>query len=46
MPVESVASFDNLRTLRRESFRRRVTTLSDQKMASACRTLRVALGCS
>jgi mRNA interferase MazF len=46
MPVESVVSFDNLRTLPREAFRRRVTTLSDPKMAAACRTLRVALGCS
>jgi mRNA interferase MazF len=46
MPVESVVSFDNLRTLPREAFRRRVTALSDQRMATACRTLRVALGCS
>jgi mRNA interferase MazF len=46
MPVECVVSFDNLRTLPRESFRRKVTTLSDQKMAAACRTLRAALGCS
>ena len=45
MPVESVVSFDNLRTLPRETFRRKVTTLSDQKVAAACRTLRVALGC-
>ena len=46
MPVESVVSFDNLRTLPRDAFRRRVTTLSDARMAAACRTLRVALGCS
>ena len=46
MPVESAVSFDDLRTLPRESLRRRVTTRSDQKMAAACRTLRVALGCS
>ncbi|HVA44548.1 MAG TPA: type II toxin-antitoxin system PemK/MazF family toxin [Acidimicrobiales bacterium] len=46
MPVESVVSFDNLRTLPREAFRRRVTTLSDARMAAACRTLRAALGCS
>jgi mRNA interferase MazF len=46
MPVESVVSFDNLRTLPRDVFRRRVTTLSDSKMAAACRTLRAALGCS
>jgi mRNA interferase MazF len=46
MPVESVVSFDNLPTLPRGSIRRHVTTLSDAKMASACRTLRAALGCS
>ena len=46
MPVESVVSFDNLRTLPREAFRRRVTTLSDVRMAAACRALRAALGCS
>jgi mRNA interferase MazF len=46
MPAESFVSFDNLRTLPRETFRRRVTTLSNQKMVAACRTLRAALGCS
>jgi len=46
MPVESVVSFDNLRTLPREAFRRHVTTLGDARMAAACRTLRAALGCS
>lgn len=46
MPVESVVSFDNLRTLPREAMRRRITTLSEPKMSAACRTLRAALGCS
>ena len=46
MPVASVVTFDNLRTLPREMFRRYVTTLSDARMAAACRTLRAALGCS
>jgi len=46
MPVDSVVSFENLRTLPREAFRRRVTTLSDARMAAACRTLRAGLGCS
>lgn len=46
MPVESVVSFDTLRTLPREAFRRHVTTLGDARMAAACRTLRAALGCS
>ncbi len=46
MPVESVVSFDNLRTLPRKAFRRPVTKLSDARMAAACRALRAALGCS
>ena len=46
MPVESVVSFDILRTLPREAFRRQVCMLSDARMAVACRTLRAALGCS
>ncbi len=46
MPVEAVVNFDNLRTLPRDAFRRRVTMLTDARMAAACRTLRVALGCS
>lgn len=46
MPADSVVSFDNLRTLPREAFRRRVIALSDPTMAAACRTLRAALGCS
>jgi mRNA interferase MazF len=46
MPVESVVSFDNLRTLPRDTFRRHVTTLSDARMAAACRPLRATLGCT
>lgn len=46
MPVESVVNFDNLRTLPREAFRRYVSTLSDARMAVACRTLRAAMGCT
>ncbi len=45
VPTESVVSFDNLHTLPRASFRRRVTSLEPQRMALACRTLQDALGC-
>lgn len=45
VPSPCYASFDNLHTLRRESFRRRVTVLSPARMAQACRALRDATGC-
>jgi len=45
MPEPCVASFDNLHTLRRSMFRRRMTRLSPQRMDEACRTLAAALGC-
>lgn len=45
VPTESVVNFDNLHTLPRETFRRRVTTLSSARMAEACRTLPAATGC-
>jgi mRNA interferase MazF len=45
MPEPSVASFDNLHTLRRESLRRRITRLGAAKMADACGVLARALGC-
>ena len=45
MPEQCVASFDNLHTLRRESFRQRITRLSPEKMAEACKVLVRALGC-
>lgn len=45
MPEACVASFDNLHTLRRSLFRRRITRLSPQRMRDACRTLTIALGC-
>jgi mRNA interferase MazF len=40
-----LVNFDNLHTLPRETFRRRVTALSSPRMAQACRTLRDATGC-
>lgn len=45
MPESCVASFDNLHTLRRSAFRRRITRLSDARLDEACRVLSLALGC-
>jgi mRNA interferase MazF len=45
MPQACVATFDNLHTLRRGAFRRRVTRLSEARMAEACRVMQRALGC-
>lgn len=45
VPSDCVVNFDNLHTLPRETFRRRVTGLSSQRMVQACRTLRDAAGC-
>lgn len=45
VPTDSVVNFDNLHTLPRASFRRRVATLSPGRMAEACRTLQAATGC-
>lgn len=45
VPSECVVNFDNLHTLPRAVFRRRVTSLSAPRMARVCRTLRDALGC-
>jgi mRNA interferase MazF len=45
VPTACVANFDNLHTLPRDSFRRRVTQLGPARMAEACRTLRDATTC-
>jgi mRNA-degrading endonuclease toxin of MazEF toxin-antitoxin module len=45
MPEACVATFDNLHTLRRAAFRRRITTLSEARMDEVCRVLSTALGC-
>jgi mRNA interferase MazF len=45
VPTTSVVNFDNVHTIPRESFRRRITTLSAARMADACRTLQAATGC-
>ena len=45
VPTESVVNFDNLHTIPRGSFRRRVATLPAPRMAEACRVLQAATGC-
>jgi len=45
VPSECVVNFDNVHTLARSTFRRRVTRLSGPRMARACRALRDAVGC-
>lgn len=45
VPTESVVNFDNLHTIPRETFRRKVTELSPARMAEACRALQAATGC-
>jgi len=45
VPSDCVVNFDNLHTIPRAVFRRRVTTLKPPRMAQACRTLRGATGC-
>jgi mRNA interferase MazF len=45
MPTDCVVNFDNLHTLPREAFRRRVAALSPPRLAAACRILADAVGC-
>lgn len=45
VPSDCVVNFDNVHTLPRASFRRRVTQLSARRMAQAGRALRDAAGC-
>jgi mRNA interferase MazF len=45
VPTSGVVNFDNIHTIKRETFRRRVATLSPARMAEACRTLQAATGC-
>ncbi|MEX1280407.1 MAG: type II toxin-antitoxin system PemK/MazF family toxin [Acidimicrobiia bacterium] len=45
VPTTCVVNFDNLHTLPRSSFRRRVVRLSPARMAGACGVLRDSLGC-
>jgi mRNA interferase MazF len=45
VPSDCVVNFDNVHTLPRDAFRRRVASLSAPRMAQACRVLRNAVGC-
>jgi mRNA interferase MazF len=45
VPTDCVVNFDNVHTLPRSTFRRRVTQLSARRMTNVCRTLRDAFGC-
>jgi len=45
VPTACVVNFDNLHTLPRGRFRRRVATLDAPRMAQACTVLRSATGC-
>ena len=44
VPTSCVVNFDNVHTIPRETFRRRVTSLSAGRMAEACRVLQAAVG--
>lgn len=45
VPTKCVVNFDNINTVSREVFQRRVTTLAPARMAEACQVLRDATGC-
>jgi mRNA interferase MazF len=45
VPTDCVVNFDNIHTIPRAAFRRRVATLSAARMAEACRVLNAATGC-
>jgi mRNA interferase MazF len=45
VPTDCVVNFDNMHTLPREVFRRRIVKLDQARLAHACRTLRDATGC-
>lgn len=45
VPSDCVVNFDNLHTLPRSAFRRRITRLSLPRRHQACRTLRASTGC-
>ena len=45
VPTDCVVNFDNIHTIPRDAFRRRVATLSPARMAEACRALKASTGC-
>ncbi len=45
VPTDCVVNFDNLHTIRRDAFRRRIVQLDAPRMREACQRLRDATGC-
>jgi mRNA interferase MazF len=45
VPTDCVVNFDNVHTIPREVFRRRVVRLSPSRMSEACQRLHDATGC-
>lgn len=45
LPTDCVVNFDNVHTVPRTVFRRRIATLSPARLAQACRALAAATGC-
>ena len=45
VPSDCVVNFDNIHTLPREAFRRRITALPPARLAEACRVLAASTGC-
>ena len=45
VPTDCVVNFDNVHTVPRSAFRRRVAALPPPRMAEACRAFRDAVGC-
>ena len=45
VPTDCAVNFDNLHTIPRDAFRRRVVQLSPARMSQACQRLRDATGC-
>jgi mRNA interferase MazF len=45
VPTDCVVNLDNIHSLPREMFHRRVTAFSAARMAQACRALAAAAGC-
>jgi mRNA interferase MazF len=45
VPTDCVVNFDNIHTIPRSTFRRRVTMLPPGRVAEACRALQAATGC-
>ena len=45
VPTDCAVNFDNIHTIARETFRRRIAQLSALRMAQACQRLKDATGC-